>query len=105
MMTVAGIWNVTVKTPMGDQAGTFTVAIDGDSFTGKLSSPMMGEMSTQDGKVAGNGLTWALTWKMDMKVPMPMTLDCEAVIDGDTLTGKVVAGAFGAMALTGTRKS
>jgi len=98
-MTVAGTYNVTVKTPMGDQAGTFTVALDGGNFTGKLSSPMMGEMATQDGKVAGN----TLTWKMDMKVPMPMTLDCEATIDGDALTGKVVAGAFGAMALSGTR--
>jgi hypothetical protein len=40
---------------------------------------------------------------MDMKVPMPMTLDCEATVDGDTITGNVKAGAFGSMAMSGTR--
>ncbi|MDE2403730.1 MAG: hypothetical protein KGM17_03310 [Sphingomonadales bacterium] len=98
-MSAAGTWNVTVKTPMGDQNGTFTVAVDGDSFVGTLTSPMMGSLATEGGKIDGP----TLTWKMEMKVPMPMSLDGEAKVDGDTLSGKVVAGAFGAMALTGTR--
>jgi hypothetical protein len=38
-----------------------------------------------------------------MTVPMPMTLDCEATIDGDTLTGTVGAGAFGSFPMSGTR--
>ena len=98
-MSAAGTWNVTVKTPMGDQSGTFTVAVEGDRFTGTLSNPMMGELAADGGRIAGD----ALTWTMAMTVPMPMTLDCQATIDGDRLTGKVVAGAFGAMALSGTR--
>ena len=97
-MSVAGTYDVTTRTPMGDQKGTLTVVVDGDSFTGTVTNPM-GTMDIQGGKVAGN----TLTWKMDMKVPMPMSLDCEATIDGDALTGKIVAGAFGAMALSGTR--
>ena len=44
-----------------------------------------------------------LTWKLDITVPMPMTLDGEATVDGDTITGTVTAGAFGAFPLTGTR--
>ena len=55
----------------------------------------------EDGVVDGN----TLNWKMQMKVPMPMTLTCTATIDGDTLTGTVNAGAFGSMAMTGTRKA
>lgn len=98
-MSVAGNYNCTVKTPMGDQSGTFTVNVDGDSFTGMMSSGAMGSMEVSDGKVSGN----TLTWKMNMKVPMPMTLDCEATVDGDALSGKVQAGAFGSMALSGTR--
>ena len=39
-----------------------------------------------------------------MTVPMPMTLDCEATVNGDQMTGKVNAGAFGDMALTGERQ-
>jgi len=97
-MAVAGTYNVITKTPMGDQNGTFTVVVDGDSFTGNVSGPM-GSMDVKNGKVSGNNLTW----QMDMKVPMPMTLDCEATVDGDSLTGNVKAGAFGSMGLTGTR--
>jgi hypothetical protein len=56
-------------------------------------------MDVVDGKVDGN----TLTWKMNMVVPMPMTLDCEATVDGDSITGAVNAGAFGAMPMSGTR--
>jgi hypothetical protein len=34
---------------------------------------------------------------------MPMTLDCHATAEGDTLTGSVGAGAFGSFPLSGTR--
>jgi hypothetical protein len=83
---------------MGDQTGTLTVVVDGDSFSGQMAGGM-GSMDVVDGKVDGS----TLTWKMNMVVPMPMTLDCEATVDGDTITGAVNAGAFGAMPLSGTR--
>ena len=83
---------------MGDQASTLTVNVDGESFTGSNAGPM-GAMEVANGKVDGNRLTWT----MDMKVPMPMTLECEASIDDDTITGTVKAGAFGTMPLSGTR--
>ena len=60
---------------------------------------MMGAMDITDGKVSGN----TLTWTMDMKVPMPMTLECEATVDGDAITGTIKAGMFGAMAMSGSR--
>lgn len=97
-MSVAGTWNTVVKSPMGDQSGTLTVMVDGDSFTGQMAGGM-GTMDIEEGKVAGS----TLTWKMNMTVPMPMTLDCEATVDCDTITGAVNAGAFGAMPLSGTR--
>lgn len=98
-MSVAGTYDIVTKTPMGDQKGKFVVNVAGDSFTGSVSSDMMGSMDITDGKVEGN----RLVWKMDMKVPMPMTLDCEATVDGDAISGSVKAGAFGSMALSGTR--
>ena len=98
-MSVAGTYDIVTKTPMGDQKGKFVVNVAGDSFTGSVSSDMMGPMDITDGKVEGN----RLVWKMDMKVPMPMTLDCEATVDGDAISGSVKAGAFGSMALSGTR--
>ena len=97
-MSVAGTYDCVTKSPMGDQKSKFTVNVDGDSFTGQ-NAGAMGSMDVIDGKVDGN----TLTWKMNMTVPMPMTLEGKATIDGDTLTGSINAGAFGAMAMTGTR--
>lgn len=98
-MSVAGTYEVNVKSPMGDQGGTFTVVPDGDTFTGNLAGAM-GSMDVQDGKVAGD----TITWTMEMKVPMPMTLECSATVSGDTMIGEVKAGVFGSMPLSGTRK-
>ncbi len=97
-MSVAGTYDCVTKTPMGDQTSKFTVNLDGDSFTG-INAGGMGSMDVEDGKVDGN----RITWKMKMTVPMPMTLEGDATIDGDTLTGTVKAGAFGAFPMTGTR--
>ncbi len=99
-MTVAGTYDVVTKTPMGDQTGVFTVNVDGDTFTGSVNGAM-GSMDVSNGKVDGDRLTWT----MDMKVPMPMTLECEATVSGDALSGSVKAGAFGSMDMTGTRKA
>lgn len=98
-MSVAGTYNTTVKSPMGDQSGTLTVTDNGDgTFSGKMAGAM-GAMDIDSGTVDGN----TIKWSMNMTVPMPMKLDCEATIDGDTLTGAVNAGAFGSMPLSGTR--
>ena len=98
-MSVEGTYDIAIQSPMGEQKGQLTVQPSGNGFTGTVSNPMMGTMEVSDGKIDGN----KLTWKMDMKVPMPMTLDCDATVDGDTITGSVKAGAFGSLALTGTR--
>ena len=100
-MSVAGTYDTIVKSPMGDQKGTFTVVPgdDGSSFTGSMAGGM-GSMDVKDGTIDGN----TLNWKMDMTVPMPMTLTCTATVDGSQQTGKVNAGAFGDMPLTGERQ-
>ena len=98
-MSVAGSYDCITKSPMGDQKSVFTVNVDGDSFTGS-NAGAMGALDVQNGKVDGN----TLTWTMDMKVPMPMTLKCTATVDGDTLTGSIDTGAFGKMAMNGTRQ-
>lgn len=97
-MSVAGTWNVTVQSPMGPQSGTMTIVVEGDRFRGTLANAM-GTMELEDGRVAGNELTWT----MALTMPMPIRLEAQAQVDGDRLEGTVKAGAFGAMALSGTR--
>jgi hypothetical protein len=97
MADVDGTYDVTVKSPLGDQKSTLTVKSDGATFTGTNA----GAMGSDDvsGEVSGN----TLTWKQSITVPMPMTLDMTATVEGDTLSGTVGAGAFGSFPLTGTR--
>ncbi|MEC9066821.1 MULTISPECIES: hypothetical protein [Pelagerythrobacter] len=99
-MSVGGTYDCVTKTPMGEQKSTFTVvpSDDGTTFTGQ-NAGTLGSMDVKDGKIDGN----TLTWKMDMTVPMPMTLEGKATVEGDQLTGTVNAGAFGAMPMTGQR--
>ena len=98
-MSIAGTYECVTKTPMGDQKSDVTITVDGDTFTGS-NVGAMGSMELENGKVDGNKLTWS----MKMTVPMPMTLEGEATVDGDTLTGSVKAGAFGTFPMNGTRK-
>lgn len=100
MSNLDGEWDCVVKSPLGEQKSTLVVHTDGDRFTG-TNGGAMGSLDVLDGRVEGN----TLTWKMEMKVPMQITLDCTATIEGDTLIGGVTAGAFGTSPMTGVRKA
>ena len=99
-MTVAGTYALTVQSPVGNQDSTMTVVPDanGTTFAGSLVGGM-GDVQVADGRIAGN----VLTWTMNISSPMPMKLTCEAAIDGDEVSGKVGAGVFGSMPLSGKR--
>lgn len=98
-MSVGGTYEVTTKTPMGDQLGTFTVVPcdNGKTFTGKFTGPM-GSINIEDGVIDGNDLTFKVT----MTAPMPMTIDGKATVDGEAINGEMTT-PFGAMAMTGKR--
>ena len=98
-MSVSGTYECVTKTPMGDQKSTVTIVDNGDGTFSGTAAGAMGSMDLEDGKVNGN----AITWTMNMTVPMPMKLEGAATIDGDSFTGSVNAGAFGTMAMTGTK--
>ena len=97
MASVDGNWDCVVKSPLGDQKLTLNITSDGSGFTGTASGAM--GSSDVSGSVDGD----TIAWTQSVTVPMPMTLDCKATADGDTLTGSVGAGAFGSFPLTGTR--
>jgi hypothetical protein len=99
MSNVAGAWNCVVKSPLGEQQSVMTVVDNGDGTWSGTNAGAMGSLNCDNGKIDGN----TLTWTMDMKVPMPMVLECDATVDGDTITGGVKAGMFGTSPLSGTR--
>ncbi len=97
-MSVAGKYECVTHSPMGDQTSILTVEVDGDTFTGSNSGPM-GDVPITAGTVDGN----TISWSSDITVPMPMTLECKATIDGDTVNGTVTAGMFGSFPMDGKR--
>ena len=66
MASIDGDWDVTIKSPMGDQKAVLTVKSDGGTFAGKMSGGL-GTMDIANGTVDGNTLSWG----MDITVPMP----------------------------------
>lgn len=99
MANVDGAYDCVTKTPMGDQSSVFTVISDGETFNGTNAGPL-GSLDVKGGKVDGNRLSWT----MEMTIPMPMTLTCEAIVNDGKITGTIDAGAFGTMTMTGTRR-
>ena len=99
MSNVAGSWNCLVKSPLGDQKSVLTVADNGDGTWTGSNVGDQGNLDCYECKVDGD----TLTWKSDMKVPMPMTLEMSATIAGDALDGSVKAGMFGTFPMMGTR--
>jgi hypothetical protein len=97
MAAADGNWKITINTPMGAQEVTASIVTSGDTFTGKTSG-RMGDAEVS-GKVNGDTLTWSSA----ITSPMPMTLEFEATVNGDAMTGNVKLGAFGNAALSGVR--
>ncbi len=97
-MGVDGTWNMSMKTPLGEQAGTLTLATDGGTLTGTMSGPQ-GSMALEGGTVDGNSLAWTV----NMTSPMPIKVEATATIDGDSITGEAKLGAFGTAPFSGSR--
>jgi hypothetical protein len=52
-----------------------------------------------EGTVSGN----AVSWKVNITEPMPMTLEFNGTVDGNAMSGSMTAGAFGSWPFTGQR--
>jgi len=96
-MSADGAWKITINTPMGPQEVTATITTSGNTFTGAIKGPM-GDQAVSG---AVNGDT--LTWSAQISQPMPMTLEFDAKVAGDTMTGSVKLGMFGNAPLSGVR--
>ena len=96
-MSADGNWKITINSPMGAQTVDATIKTNGDTFTG-VTKGAMGEQAIE-GKVAGDKLTWSTS----ITSPMPMTLEFEATVSGDSLSGNVKLGAFGSASISGVR--
>jgi len=97
-MAVDGSWALTMQTPMGDRKATLVATSSGKTLQGQ----QMAEGQTidiYDGSVDGN----AVSWKVNITSPMPMTLQFTGTVEGDAISGSMEAGSFGSMPFSGHR--
>lgn len=97
-MSADGTWNMNMKTPMGEQAGTLNLTTDGSTLTGSMAGPQ-GTLEIEEGTVDGNNLSWTV----NMTSPMPIKVEATATVDGDSISGEAKLGAFGTAPFSGTR--
>jgi hypothetical protein len=96
-MSVDGTWEITVNTPMGAQASTVELATDGGTLTGKVTAPQPTDL--YEGTADGDNVSW----KVDITVPMALTVQFQGTVDGDSISGTASAGPFPPSSFTGTR--
>ena len=98
-MAVDGTWKLIVNTPMGTQESTLTLSTAGGTLTGTQTAPNGGSRDIEDASVDGN----AVSWKASISKPMPMTLQFNGTVEGDTMSGTVKLGMFGSAGFSGSR--
>ncbi|MCJ8157396.1 hypothetical protein [Sphingomonas sp. LaA6.9] len=98
MTNVDGVWDWSAKTPLGEQRVQLTVKREGDTFTGGMEGAF-GSVPVTDGTISGDTLTYSAA----VTKPMPITLQCELTVSGDTLSGTVSAAGVGSFPASGQR--
>src|SRR3546814_13335893 len=96
MAIVDGAYDCVTRTPMGAQQSVFTVISNDGTFHGTNASPL-GPLDVQGGKVDGN----RPTWKLELTIPLPMTMESAAIIQGNPFTGTIAPVRFASRALAG----
>lgn len=97
-MSVAGVWNIAIATPIGKQSVVLELTETGGAIAGTAqgeaeSTPLIAPV------LDGNRLTWA----QSITRPMRLNLTFDVTIDGDTLTGTSKAGMLPTSKVTGRR--
>ncbi len=97
-MGIDGDWMVVISTPMGERTGKTRLRVEGEVLTGTMTNEF-GETAIEDGEVEGDHLFW----RTHLTQPMPITLEFELDVDGDTMTGTAQFGPMGEAPVRATR--
>jgi len=97
-MDVTGVWDVTIKTPIGSLAVVYSFTDDdgiAGTATGKGETVPLHDIVVDRQRV---------TWRQSVTKPIRLNLDFDVVVDGDHLTGHSKAGRLPRSAVTGVRR-
>ncbi len=88
-MSVAEKYDITVHTMQGPQMLTLEFDHRDVVLKGKAHT-LFGPIEMEDTTITGNNLTWTLK----VTSPMAMSIDCEAEVDGDCISGWATMGGW-----------
>src|SRR4051794_11971045 len=97
-MAIDGTYEITLHAPQGAQSMTVVLTTEGAALTGKATSAE-GDSDLLDPAFDGNNVTW----KLPIAKPMPLTLEFEATLDGDLITGVAKVGTIASIPFDGKR--
>jgi hypothetical protein len=100
MAQVAGTWTMTVNAPQGAMTSTMTLTQTSDAIDGNMISEF-GTSVIAEGRVNGRTVTWSASFQMGNE---RTTVNFEAEVDGNRMTGRLRAGEMGTMTFTAERK-
>src|SRR5690349_12790223 len=81
-MTVDGTYEINIQAPQGPQPMTIELKTSGSELSGCVREG--GEsLDLLEPTLNGN----QVSFKIQVTKPMPLTLSCEATVEGDTITG------------------
>ncbi|MGZ5468335.1 MAG: hypothetical protein ACXW3H_02880 [Candidatus Aminicenantales bacterium] len=98
---VSGVWELTTQgTPQGDMTADATFAQEADKIKFTMAGPGGFEMAGE-GTVKGQDLEWTVV----ISTPQgDLSLTYKGKVDGETMSGEVQAGDFGAFPWTAKKK-
>jgi hypothetical protein len=100
MAQVAGTWTMTVNAPQGAMTSTMTLTQTSDAIDGNMISEF-GTSVIAEGRVNGRTVTWSASFQMGNE---RTTVNFEAEVEGNRMTGRLRAGEMGTMTFTAERK-
>ena len=97
---VAGTWTMTVSGPQGAMTSTMTMTQTGDAIDGTIISEF-GNAAISDGRVNGRTVSWTASFQVGGE---RTTVNFEAEVDGNRMTGRLRGSEMGTMTFTAERK-
>ena len=98
-MDLKGVWDVTVKTPIGSPALVYTFTEHDGTLAGTATG--RGETVPLRDIVVDRQ---RVTWRQSVTKPMRLNLEFDVMVDGDRLAGHSKAGRLPRSAVTGVRR-
>lgn len=98
-MSIEGVWDLTIATPVGRIKPVVELRREGAEFTG-IAHGTGEEVPLSDVVVDGD----RITWEQAVTKPLRLNLTFTVTVEGDTLTGTSKAGRLPASKVAGRRR-